>query len=170
MARAQGARALMALAFETTWNAARGRLHPHTLRQPVARRGAAAPELGVAGLRPRSAGADQGCGDGRRRCRGAGSLREFLAKSWKLSLARNSIRDTSRAGLPQPMHLGATVRFPPHMSVVLRPQRNTEPKRRTFAPSAEQTVAVRTMGWVLFRSGMNLLDARVGHASEKPAW
>ena len=51
----------------------------------------------------------------------------------------------------------------------LRPERNTEPKQRTFAPSAKRTVAVRTMGWIWFKSGVNLLDARVCHDSEKPA-
>ena len=76
MARAQGARALMALAFETTYGTppASG-----FTRMPFASTslGAEQPLLNseLARLRPRSAGADQGRGDGRRRCRRAARRR-----------------------------------------------------------------------------------------------
>ena len=45
--------------------ATRDAAHPHAIRQHLAGGGAAAAEFGAAGLRPRSAGADQGCGDRR---------------------------------------------------------------------------------------------------------
>ena len=77
MARAQGARAQMALALRR-FTAPRPSVgYPaDALCQHNARLGTAAAGLRTAGLWPRSAGPDQGCGHRRRRCRGPDRCRE----------------------------------------------------------------------------------------------